>query len=94
MVGYDARRSFSQRKREGETRRASVRGFWGAQMDETVSCAPITKTPEAKLDRKGVKRAFTALAQLKNFNHLDKCGSVYRFAATQRCNATQMAVID
>ena len=94
MVGYDARRSFSQRKREGGTRRASVRGFWGAPMDETVSCAPITKTPEAKLDRKGIKRAFTALAQLKNFNHLDKCGSGYRFAAVQRCNAAQMAVID
>ena len=56
-------------------------------MDETVSCAPITKTPEAKLDRKGIRRAFTALAQFKNFNHLDKCGSGYSFAATQRCDA-------
>ena len=63
-------------------------------MDETVSCAPITKTLEANLDRKGIKRAFTALAQLKNFNHLDKCGSGYRFAAIQRCNAAQMAGID
>ena len=87
MVGYDARRSFSQRKREGETRRASVRGFWGAQMDETVSCAPITKTPEAKLDRKGIKRAFTALAQLKSFNHFGKYGSGYNLAAIQRSNA-------
>ena len=63
-------------------------------MDETVSCAPITKTLEAKLDRKAIQRAFTALVQLKNFTHLDKCGSGYRFAANQRCNAAQMAGID
>jgi hypothetical protein len=48
---------------------------------------PITKTPEAKLERNGIRRAFTELAQLKNSNHLDKCGFGYSFAATQRCDA-------
>jgi hypothetical protein len=39
------------------------------------------------LDRKGIGRAITALAQLKSFNHFGKYGSGYNLAAIQRSNA-------
>mgnify|MGYP000200129863 CR=1 FL=1 len=51
------------------------------------SRAPIQRTPEPKLDRKGIGRAITALAQLKSFNHFGKYGSGYNLAAIQRSNA-------
>ena len=47
----------------------------------------MQRTPEPKLDRKGIGRAITALAQLKSFNHFGKYGYGYNLAAIQRSNA-------